>query len=59
MSAGTAFDIDLPVGKVPTAACQVHGGGQWPFAQQAPNAPPKGSSLPGRFFRSFRRLFGR
>ena len=59
MSAGTAFDIDLPVGKVPTAACQVHGGGQWPFAQQAPNAPPKASSMPGRFFRSFRRLFGR
>jgi penicillin-binding protein 1A len=59
MSAGTAFDIDLPVGKVPTAACQVHGGTQWPFAQQAPNAPPKASSAPGRFFRSFRRLFGR
>jgi len=59
MSAGTAFDIDLPVGNVPTAACQVHGGTQWPFAQQAPNAPPKASSAPGRFFRSFRRLFGR
>ena len=58
MSAGTAFDIDLPVGKVPTAACQVHGGTQWPFAQQAPNAPPKASSAPGRFFRSFRRFFG-
>ena len=59
MSAGTAFDIDLPVGKVPTSACQVHGGSQWPFAQQAPNGTQKALSLPGRFFKSFRRFFGR
>src|SRR6478735_821416 len=58
-SAGTAFDIDLPVGKVPTSACQVHGGSQWPFAQQAPNAPQKALTAPSRFFRSFRRFFGR
>ncbi|MFL6501015.1 MAG: transglycosylase domain-containing protein [Candidatus Udaeobacter sp.] len=59
MSAGTAFDIDLPVGKVPTSVCQVHGGSQWPFAQQAPNAPQKALTAPSRFFRSFRRFFGR
>jgi penicillin-binding protein 1A len=58
MSAGTAFDIDLPPDKVPTAVCQVHGGSQWPFAQQAPGVPQKGGTLPSRFFRSFRRLFG-
>jgi penicillin-binding protein 1A len=58
MSAGTAFDIDLPVGKVPTAACQVHGGTQWPFAQQAPTGPQKALTAPSRFFRSFRRFFG-
>jgi penicillin-binding protein 1A len=58
MSAGTAFDIDLPVGKVPTAACQVHGGSQWPFAQQGPNGPQKALSAPSRFFHSFRRFFG-
>jgi penicillin-binding protein 1A len=58
MSAGTAFDIDLPADKVPTAVCQVHGGSQWPFAQQAPGVPQKAGTLPGRFFRSFRRLFG-
>src|SRR5437660_4151102 len=34
MAAGTAYDIDLPADKIPTAACQVHGGAQWPFAQQ-------------------------
>jgi penicillin-binding protein 1A len=58
MAAGTAYDIDLPVPRIPTVACQVHGGPQWPFAQQAPNAPQKALSFPGRVFKSFRRLFG-
>jgi penicillin-binding protein 1A len=58
MAAGTAYDLDLPSDKVPTVACQVHGGGQWPFAQQVPSVPQKALTLPGRFFRSFRRLFG-
>jgi penicillin-binding protein 1A len=59
MAAGSAYDLDLPVDKVPTAVCQIHGGSQWPFAQQAPGTPQKAATLPGRFFRSFRRLFGR
>lgn len=58
MSAGTAYDIDLPVTRIPTDACQVHGGAQWPFAQQVPNAPQRALSFPGRVFKSFRRLFG-
>ena len=57
-AAGTAYDIDLPVDKVPTAACQVHGGQQWPFAQRALPYQQKADTFPGRFFRSFRRLFG-
>jgi penicillin-binding protein 1A len=59
MAAGSAYDLDLPTDKVPTAPCQIHGGSQWPFAQQAPGTPQKDANLPGRFFRSFRRLFGR
>src|SRR3979411_186313 len=58
MAAGSAYDIDLPADKIPNAACQVHGGGQWPFAQQAPGLPEKAANLPGRLFKSFRRLFG-
>src|SRR5256886_17542154 len=58
MSAGTAYDTDLPVDKVPNAACQIHGGSQWPFAQQAPGIPQKAGTFPGRLFKSFRRLFG-
>jgi penicillin-binding protein 1A len=58
MSSGTAYDIDLPVDKVPAAACQVHGGEQWPFAQQFQGVPQKAFSFPGRVFKSFRKLFG-
>ena len=57
-SAGSAYDIDLPVDKIPTVACQVHGGSPWPFAQQPPNEPQKALNLPGRLFKSFRRFFG-
>src|SRR5438045_7555959 len=57
-AAGTAYDIDLPIDKVPTGACQIHGGEQWPFAQRFTPFPQKAATFPGRFFRSFRRLFG-
>jgi len=55
---GTAYEIDLPADKVPTVACEVHGGQQMPFAQQLQGLPPKAATFPNRFFRSFRRLFG-
>jgi penicillin-binding protein 1A len=57
-ASGTAYDIDLPIDKVPTAACQMHGGEQWPFAQRFAPFPQKAAAFPSRFFRSFRRLFG-
>src|SRR5258707_1603222 len=57
-AAGTAYDIDLPADKVPTVACEVHGGQQMPFAQQLQDLPEKAATFPNRFFRSFRRLFG-
>ncbi len=55
---GTSYDIDLPADKVPTVACEVHGGQQMPFAQQLQDLPQKAATFPGRFFRSFRKLFG-
>src|SRR5438477_1388259 len=55
---GTAYDIDLPADKVPTVACEVHGGQQTPFAQQLQGLPQKAATFPNRFFRSFRRLCG-
>jgi penicillin-binding protein 1A len=56
-AAGSAYDIDLPVDKIPTGACQVHGGSRWPFAQ-APNGPQRARTFPNRLFNSFRRFFG-
>jgi penicillin-binding protein 1A len=53
VSAGTAYDIDLPVDKVPTVACQVHGGNQM-FVNRPGDL---GNSLPGRIFRSFKKFF--
>jgi penicillin-binding protein 1A len=57
-AAGTAYDIDLPVDKIPTAACEVHGGDQMQFAQKFGPFGPKASSLPGRLFNSVRKFFG-
>src|SRR5215813_656153 len=57
-AAGSAYEIDLPVDKIPTLACQVHGGSQWPFAQQPPDGVQKTRTFPGRLFNSFRRFFG-
>jgi penicillin-binding protein 1A len=57
-AAGTAYEIDLPVDRIPTAACEVHGGDQMQFAQKFSPLGPKASSLPGRFFNSVRKFFG-
>jgi penicillin-binding protein 1A len=57
-AASSAYEVELPVDKIPTVACQVHGGRQWPFAQQPPNGSQKARTFPGRVFNSFRRFFG-
>ena len=57
-AAGTAYEIDLPVDKVPAVACEVHGGEQLQFADKLQGFPEKAAAFPNRIFRSFRRLFG-
>ena len=57
-AAGTAYEIDLPADKVPTVACEVHGGEQMQFADKLQGFPQKAATFPNRVFRSFRRLFG-
>src|SRR3954463_1114778 len=56
-NAGTAYEIDLPVERVPTAACEIHGGNQM-FANRLQDLGQDAASLPGRVFRSFRKFFG-
>ena len=57
-AAGSAYEIDLPIDKVPTVACEVHGGEQMQFADKLQGFPEKAAAFPNRIFRSFRRLFG-
>src|SRR5436853_102949 len=57
-AAGTAYEIDLPADKVPTAACEVHGGDQMQFAQKLNDFGKKAGELPNKFFQSFRKFFG-
>jgi penicillin-binding protein 1A len=55
--AGTAYDIDLPIDRVPTQACEIHGGDQM-FANRLQDFGQGAASLPGKIFKSFRKFFG-
>jgi penicillin-binding protein 1A len=55
-AAGTAYEIDLPSDKVPTAACEVHGGDQM-FARKLDDLR-KAATFPNKLFQSFKKLFG-
>jgi penicillin-binding protein 1A len=55
-AAGTAYEIDLPADKVPTAACEVHGGDM--FARRIDDLGQRAASFPNKLFQSFRKFFG-
>jgi penicillin-binding protein 1A len=57
-AAETAYDIDLPADKVPTVACEIHGGDQMQFAQKAEDLGQKAATIPNKLFQSFRKFFG-
>ena len=57
-AAGTAYEIDIPADKMPTAPCEIHGGDQMQFAQKLNNFGKKASDLPNKFFQSFKKFFG-
>jgi penicillin-binding protein 1A len=57
-AAGTAYEIDLPADKVPTAACEVHGGDQMQFAQKLNDFGKKAADVPNKLFQSFKKFFG-
>ena len=56
-AAGTAYEIDLPVDKIPTVACEVHGGDQM-FANKLENFGQKAVTFPNKLFQSFKKFFG-
>src|SRR6266571_1940141 len=57
-AAGTAYEIDLPADKVPTVACEIHGGEQMQFAQKLNDFGKKAADFPNKFFQSFKKFFG-
>src|SRR5213596_2721693 len=57
-AAGTAYELDLPADKVPTAGCEIHGGEQMQFAQKLNDFGKKAGELPNKFFQSFKKFFG-
>ncbi|PYK31018.1 MAG: hypothetical protein DME57_05195 [Verrucomicrobia bacterium] len=57
-SAATAYEIDIPADKVPTTACEVHGGDQMQFAQKLNPFGKKGADIPNKLFQSFKKFFG-
>src|SRR6266404_593618 len=46
-SAGTAYEIDLPADKVPTAPCEIHGGDQM-YAQRLDDLGRKAATFPNK-----------
>ncbi len=57
-AAGTAYEITLPDDKVPTVACEIHGGTQTQFAEKLQDLGQKATTLPNKLFQSFRKFFG-
>jgi penicillin-binding protein 1A len=56
-AAGTAYELDIPADKVPTAPCEIHGGDQMQFAQKVNPFGKKASDFPNKLFNSFRKFF--
>jgi penicillin-binding protein 1A len=57
-AAGSAYEIDIPADKVPTAGCEIHGGDQMQFAQKLNPFGKKAAELPNKLFQSFKKIFG-
>jgi penicillin-binding protein 1A len=57
-AAGTAYEIDLPADKVPTEACEVHGGEPMQFAQKLNDFGRKAITTPNKLFQSLKKFFG-
>jgi penicillin-binding protein 1A len=57
-AAGTAYEIDIPADKVPTASCEIHGGDPMQFAQKLNPFEKKAAEFPNKIFQSFKKFFG-
>ncbi len=58
VAAGTAYEIDLPVDKIPRGTCKVHGGNPTLLGRRMEQIQEKVKEAPRSIFRSFKRFFG-
>ena len=58
VAAGTAYEIDLPVGKIPRGICKVHGGNPTLLGRRVEEIQQKIKEAPRSIIQSFKRFFG-
>ena len=58
VAAGAAYEIDLPVDKIPRGICKVHGGSPTLLGRRVEEVKQKIKEAPRSLFRSFKRFFG-
>ncbi len=58
VAAGTAYEVDLPVDKIPRGICKVHGGNPTLLGQRVDEVQQKVKEVPRSILRSFKRFFG-
>jgi penicillin-binding protein 1A len=58
VAAGTAYEADLPVDKIPRGPCQVHGGSPTLLGRRMEQIQQKVKEAPRSIIRSFKRFFG-
>lgn len=54
---GTAYEIDLPIDKIPNAPCEIHGGNQM-WARGFNDVGRKAAEVPNKLFNTLRKFFG-
>ena len=58
VAAGTAYDIDLPVDKIPRGICKIHGGNPTLLGRRMEEFQQKVKEAPHSIIQSFKRFFG-
>ncbi|HSU87108.1 MAG TPA: PBP1A family penicillin-binding protein [Chthoniobacterales bacterium] len=58
VAAGTAYEIDLPIDKIPRGICKVHGGNPTLLGRRMEQMQEKVKDVPRSIIQSFKRFFG-
>ncbi|CAN5581823.1 PBP1A family penicillin-binding protein [soil metagenome] len=58
VAAGAAYEVDLPVDKIPRGVCRVHGGDPTLLGRRVEQIQEQAKEVPRGIFRSFKRFFG-